>query len=197
VGRTAGAVLYEMATGQRPFPQQRAAELTGAILHQTPEAPTLSNPRVSYGLERTILKSLEKSPSHRYQTARELRAAFEGVSADDTGKAPVPKKQWKSLRAGAIALFVIAIAGLVLGFDVGGIRERLFKRKLAANTGTHSEDMYSVNARRSAAVLGFRNLSGRTDEAWLSMTLSEMLTTELAAGGALRTVPGAQVPDGC
>jgi hypothetical protein len=29
------------------------------------------------------------------------------------------------------------------------------------------------------------------------MTLSEMLTTELAAGGVLRTVPGAQVPDGC
>ena len=182
----AGAVLYEMATGQRPFPQQRAAELMGAILHESPEAPTSSNPHVSPGLERTILKSLEKSPSQRYQTARELRAALEGVSADDTSKATVPKKQWKSLRAGVIALFVIALAGLVLRFDVGEIRERLLRRKSASNT-------VSVKARHSVAVLGFRNLSGRTDEAWLSTAVSEMLTTELAAGGALRTVPGENV----
>lgn len=50
-----------------------------------------------------------------------------------------------------------------------------------------------MNTRRSVAVLGFRNLSGRADEAWLSTALSEMLTTELAAGGALRTVPGENV----
>ena len=76
----AGAVLYEMATGKRAFPQHRTAELMGAILHKSPEAPGSSNPHVSPGLERTILKSLEKSPSQRYQTARELRAALEGVS---------------------------------------------------------------------------------------------------------------------
>jgi serine/threonine protein kinase/tetratricopeptide (TPR) repeat protein len=189
----AGAVLYEMATGKRPFPQQQVAELIGAILHESPESPTLSNPHVSPGLERTILKSLEKSPSQRYQTARELQAALEGVSGGDTSTATVPKNRWKSFWLVAIALFFVAIAGLVLEFDVGGIRDRLFQRKLASNTGAHSENMSSVNVRRSVAVLGFRNLSGRTDEAWLSTALSEMLTTELAAGGALRTVPGESV----
>lgn len=188
----AGAVLYEMATGKRPFPQRRAPELMGAILHESPEPPASSNPHVPPGLERTILKSLEKSPAQRYQTARELRAALEGVSGDRSTVA-VSKNQWKSLWAGAIALFVIAIAGLVLGFNVGGIRERVLKRRLTSNTGAHSEGMSSVNTRRSVAVLGFRNLSGRADEAWLSTALSEMLTTELAAGGALRTVPGENV----
>ena len=33
----AGALLYEMATGHRPFPQSQSAELVGAILHQTPD----------------------------------------------------------------------------------------------------------------------------------------------------------------
>ena len=35
---SAGAVLYEMATGQRAFPQTQGAQLVGAILHQEPEA---------------------------------------------------------------------------------------------------------------------------------------------------------------
>ena len=43
------------------------------------------------------------------------------------------------------------------------------------------------------AVLGFRNLAGREDAQWLSMALSEMLTTELAAGERLRTIPGENV----
>ena len=44
--------------------------------------------------------------------------------------------------------------------------------------------------RRSVAVLGFKNLAGKPDEAWLSTAISEMLTTNLAAGEELRLVPG-------
>lgn len=47
--------------------------------------------------------------------------------------------------------------------------------------------------RRSVAVVGFKNLSGRAEIAWLSTALSEMLTTELAAGERLRTIPGENV----
>jgi tetratricopeptide (TPR) repeat protein len=43
------------------------------------------------------------------------------------------------------------------------------------------------------AVLGFKNLSGRADTAWLSTALGEMLTTELTAGEKLRTIPGENV----
>jgi eukaryotic-like serine/threonine-protein kinase len=48
-------------------------------------------------------------------------------------------------------------------------------------------------ARRSVAVLGFRNLSGRPEEGWLSTALSEMLSTELEAGEKLRLVSGEDV----
>jgi eukaryotic-like serine/threonine-protein kinase len=47
--------------------------------------------------------------------------------------------------------------------------------------------------RRSIAVLGFRNLSGRQDEAWLSIALAEMLSTEMLAGEKLRLVSGEDV----
>lgn len=47
--------------------------------------------------------------------------------------------------------------------------------------------------RRSVAVLGFRNLAGNPDDAWLSSGFSEMLSTELAAGGELRLISGEDV----
>jgi DNA-binding winged helix-turn-helix (wHTH) protein/tetratricopeptide (TPR) repeat protein len=47
--------------------------------------------------------------------------------------------------------------------------------------------------RYSIAVLGFKNLSGRPDEDWLSPALAEMLTTELLTGGQLRIVSGEDV----
>jgi len=47
--------------------------------------------------------------------------------------------------------------------------------------------------RRSIAVLGFRNLSGRPEEGWLSTALSEMLSTELEAGEKLRLVSGEDI----
>jgi DNA-binding winged helix-turn-helix (wHTH) protein/tetratricopeptide (TPR) repeat protein/TolB-like protein len=61
----------------------------------------------------------------------------------------------------------------------------------------------SLNQRRSVAVLGFKNLSGRPDVEWLSTAVSEMMSAELAAGEKLRLVPmenvvriaGARAPD--
>jgi tetratricopeptide (TPR) repeat protein len=47
--------------------------------------------------------------------------------------------------------------------------------------------------RPSIAVVGFRNLSGRSDDAWLSTAFSEWLTTELAAGQSLRAIAGENV----
>ena len=51
----------------------------------------------------------------------------------------------------------------------------------------------AVHVRRSVAVLGFRNLPGRPEDNWLSSAFSEMLNTELAAGGELRMVSGRDV----
>ena len=51
----------------------------------------------------------------------------------------------------------------------------------------------SVQMRKSVAVLGFQNLSGRAEDAWLAVALSEMLSTELSGGEKLRLVSGEAV----
>jgi DNA-binding winged helix-turn-helix (wHTH) protein/tetratricopeptide (TPR) repeat protein len=51
----------------------------------------------------------------------------------------------------------------------------------------------TLTPRRSVAVLGFKNLSQRPDEAWVSTALSDWLTTQLSAGGHLRLIPAEDV----
>ncbi len=51
----------------------------------------------------------------------------------------------------------------------------------------------AIRPRRSVAVLGFRNLSGRPEAAWLSTAFAEMLSAELAAVETLRLIPGESV----
>src|SRR5581483_9850472 len=67
-----GVVLYEMATGRRPFTASLAPALIDAIFHETPVRPGRIRPELSTALEQIILKCLEKDPAHRYQTALEL-----------------------------------------------------------------------------------------------------------------------------
>ena len=87
----AGAVLFEMATGTRPYPQTQTAELMGAILLQALPPPRSVNPNISPRLEHVISKSLEKEPAARFQSARELRAALLGVaSAPTVVNMPIP-----------------------------------------------------------------------------------------------------------
>lgn len=67
-----GVVLYEMATGRRPFEATLATTLIESILHDAPLPPGRLRPELSVQFEQIILKCLEKQPSHRYQSALEL-----------------------------------------------------------------------------------------------------------------------------
>src|ERR1700730_4664392 len=68
----AGAVLYELATGQRPFPMASGLKLINAIQHLVPPAPSTLNQQITPSLDAVILKALDKDPDRRYQSASEL-----------------------------------------------------------------------------------------------------------------------------
>jgi len=65
--------------------------------------------------------------------------------------------------------------------------------RLSLDTAQAVTSASPVHVRRSVAVLGFRNLPGRSEDDWLSSAFSEMLNTELAADGKLRMISGEDV----
>src|SRR5437870_13711924 len=73
----AGAVLYEVATAHRPFEEKVPTALAGDIIHKAPAPPRKMRSELSAKLEAVILKCLEKEPSNRYSSARELQSDLE------------------------------------------------------------------------------------------------------------------------
>jgi serine/threonine protein kinase/tetratricopeptide (TPR) repeat protein len=86
----AGAVLYEMATGQRLFPGKHGTGLIDAILHQSARLPCELNSHVSAGMQSIIQKALDKESEHRYQSAKELQVDLERLSIGSAASQSAP-----------------------------------------------------------------------------------------------------------
>src|SRR4030042_4484554 len=61
-----GAILYRLAAGKRPYPQENPSEGMYAILHKPPEPPGSLGSQISAGLGRVIFQGLEKEAANRY-----------------------------------------------------------------------------------------------------------------------------------
>ena len=162
-----GVVLYELAAGQRPFQGQTAFELTSAILSQPlPLLPAL----VPAPLASVIGRCLAKEPSERYQQATEVRTALEAVASGRTGTAwRAALRRHRGLVSGAATgvLALLAIAAVLVGLDVGGVRSRLMGGAV-------------VPARvMRLAVLPFTNPSGDAQQEYFSDGLTQELITQL------------------
>jgi serine/threonine protein kinase/tetratricopeptide (TPR) repeat protein len=110
----AGCVLYEMATGRRPFAGSGPA-LTEEILHRPPAAVSKLNPEISAALDGVIQKCLDKEPGKRYQSAREI--AVDLRRAVSAPMSPGIRVRWKR----SFTVLAVVVTAVVIGI---GIRQQ-------------------------------------------------------------------------
>jgi serine/threonine protein kinase/Flp pilus assembly protein TadD len=72
-----GIILYELATGERPFRGESSADLISSILRDSPRPVTKVKVDLPNHLGRIVGRCLEKEPGRRYQTALDLRGELE------------------------------------------------------------------------------------------------------------------------
>jgi serine/threonine protein kinase len=82
-----GVVLYQMATGRRPFQGDTAAAVAAEILKSDPEPLAVLRPDLLRGMARIIDRCLQKKPEDRYADGRELVTHLRAIP-DPAGNAP-------------------------------------------------------------------------------------------------------------
>jgi TolB-like protein len=166
-----GVVLYEMATGVRPFQGQSGFELSSAILDRS---PTPLPPAVATTLRAVVERCLEKDPGRRYQRAGEVRAALETIQAGGTSLRVA--RPWLAISAGAAT--VAAMLGILFMADAGGLRGRFSSS--ASGAISHQID--------SLAVLPLENLSRDAEQDYFAAGMHEALIVDLGKLSGLRRV---------
>lgn len=67
-----GVMLYEMVTGEKPFPGQNITTVIYKIVNEEPVPPRQVDPTIHPGINSVVMKALAKEPEARYQSCREM-----------------------------------------------------------------------------------------------------------------------------
>ncbi len=152
--------------------------------------------RLSGPLDDILLKALRKEPDQRYASvaafAEDLRRYVDEqpVSVSWDGRLYRAKRLLRRYRTPAAALALLIVVIAITALLTARLRSDA-RASAALNGGATSPAQ--IAPRPSVAVIGFRNLSERPADQWLSTAMAEMLTTELAGDGQLRVLPAERV----
>jgi eukaryotic-like serine/threonine-protein kinase len=109
-----GIVLYEMASGERPFTGESVVSVLSSILRDVPRPLADLNPRLPREFTRIVRRCLAKDPDERYQSAKDLRLDLEDLRLDlSSGEqaAQEPGAGPRSKRTFALVGLLVAAAG--------------------------------------------------------------------------------------
>jgi TolB-like protein len=164
-----GVVLYELASGERPFKGKTGFELSSEILSSTPP-PLASRPGGLHStrLQGVVERCLEKETSARYPSAGEVRAALEmaGMAVSEMPE-PTPKALSTGRRWQLPVAALVGVLAILAALDVGDVRRFLGGGSVG---GVEPVRM---------AVLPFVNLSGDPEQEYLSDGFTQEMITQL------------------
>ena len=157
-----GLVLYELTTGRPAFEGTTGAVIAAAILQQTPASPRSLRGEVPDGLNRVILKAIEKDPDLRYQHASELRADLERLKRDGASSLPAigpaatrsvdrARRPIAMIAAAAATAIVACVAGYIVLHRPSKLTDK-DTIVLADFSNTTGDEVFTETLRRGLAV---------------------------------------------
>jgi serine/threonine protein kinase/tetratricopeptide (TPR) repeat protein len=176
-----GLIAYEMVTGEHAYPANTPLASAAKRLSDPPISPKHFVPELSHVWEKTISRCLQRDPKARFPSALDVANA---LSSDESISAEVlPSQVYRRYgRLARIALAVVVVLAVLA-------TAHQFRDWFG---GGHPTLVHAAR-RPTVAVLGFNNLSGKSDVGWIDVTVAESLGAELAAGDQLRIIPSEQV----
>ena len=117
-----GAVLYEMATGKRPFEGKSQISVASSILEKDPQPIKSVQPLTPPAFEHLLATCLQKNPEDRFQTAHDVKLELQWIASqavESPALPPAPTRKRERL-----VWAVTLIAALALGAAAGSFLRR-------------------------------------------------------------------------
>jgi serine/threonine-protein kinase len=192
-----GILLYEMATGERPFHGDNSASVISAVLKEQPPPVTELKRDLPNHLGRIVRRCLEKLPQRRFQSARDVQLELEGLAQEISTRGSSPERPGpqppfqtgsrpatRSLRAALLLAAIPAalVVGLLIGWPATSPKQRAVR--LSVRMSPETETMHSPALAESGDFLVFVGDSAQ-DRLYLrrldEFTIHELPGTEGAA----------------
>ena len=175
-----GVVLYEMATGKKPFATGNVITTLDAVLNQKPVSPLSHNPSLPRDLEGIIGRAMEKDRGHRYPNALALKGDLQSLRREtETGltksgmRRPALPYRLATTTFQTSSKFstylLLGVSGLLLTVLVA-IGAWWFKQRQMADAGA---------ARNTIAVLPLQNMNGDISVEFLRFALADEIANTL------------------
>ena len=184
-----GVVIYEMATGKKPFSGKNSLMTLDAVLHSKPIPPAEINPKVPVELEAIIGKAMEKDRTQRYQSALQIKADLQQLqretesgqvrSAFHSGRLRVASKTFGRGGDHRLLYWLLAGTAALLVTIIAAVAAYWVKHKSLA----------SAEMQHAIAVLPLQNMNGDISVDYLRFALADELTSVLSYSRSLDVRP--------
>ncbi len=183
-----GVMLYEMATGVRPFRGGNPADLISSIMRDTPRPVVELNDRLPRHLGRIVRQCLEKDPEHRLQSVVDVRNVLEDLEKEVASGEVLPVNASHVVPPPRTVSRSWWLAAALVTLVVAGVGTLQLRTLTTAPTTTVEErdDARPPLPVASLAVLSFDNLSRDPELDWLRHGIPDMLVTGLSQSPELK-----------
>ncbi len=154
-----GGLLYFLLTDRPPFRGETASGTLKAVLSEDPPPPRALRPGIPEDLEAICLRCLEKRPSRRYASVRDVLVDvdrfLEGepvLARGEPRRAAVPgwvRRRWRLWAATAVAVVAMAVAGRGWMRSTEALVERERAARAEASAGRERAERETARARRA------------------------------------------------
>jgi TolB-like protein len=184
-----GVVMYEMATGKKPFAGKNSLMTLDAVLHDKPVPPGELNPKVPVELEGIIGKAMEKDRKERYQSATQIKADLQQLKREaesgqvksglHSGKLRVASNTFGRSGGSRWQFWLLLGTAALLVTVLAAVGAYWVKHRSAAN----------AEQQNAIAVLPLQNMNGDFAVDYLRFALADELTSVLTYSRSLEVRP--------
>src|ERR1035438_10150575 len=183
-----GVVLYEMATGKKPFTGTNVVTTLHAVINQKPAQPRSVNPLVPKELEAIIGKAMKKDRAKRYQNAAEMKADLARLRKETD---PTQRGGLRQVSSPRIVIKTFQKSGRKQTWTIVGLAATLLVVLAVGAWWIEHRQTPAPASNRMIAVLPLQNIDNNSENEFLRVALADEIANALTHSHDLEVRPSA------